>query len=316
MAEGIQSNPHLLLRPSLSISTQLDTGMAAASGFLLVPSIDRQRRGKWKWRSLGVVLALAAIDGRTSCNRRRETLISSDASPVFIAGLHRGLNRNLRRGTSDVNPQVSSLDGWIDGRTDVTGEGGAVAGFDDTASKVRVQRRTGDGDAEDERRCRLSEMIPKYHLNPWICSDASRASACSLPQCWDLLRTHIFPRTRELPQFPISSKPLFLSKNRLRNPSKPVLKQNKKLCTYAQKKKFAHMQRRLGIKESEVNQKPMKVHKHTGEQGPLVGDVDVKKKENREWSIEVQSKTQENQRNQDYLWAVEQKLEIEGLPVS
>ncbi|KAL4573246.1 hypothetical protein LXL04_020045 [Taraxacum kok-saghyz] len=26
-------------------------------------------------------------------------------------------------------------------------------------------------------------------------------------QCWDLLRTHIFPRTRELPQFPISPKP-------------------------------------------------------------------------------------------------------------
>ncbi|KAL4587291.1 hypothetical protein LXL04_000159 [Taraxacum kok-saghyz] len=54
--------------------------------------------------------------------------------------------------------------------------------------------------------------------------------------CWDLLRTHIFPRTRELPQFSISPKPLFLSKNRLRNSPKPVLKQNKKLCTYAQKK--------------------------------------------------------------------------------
>ncbi|KAL4587487.1 hypothetical protein LXL04_000358 [Taraxacum kok-saghyz] len=54
--------------------------------------------------------------------------------------------------------------------------------------------------------------------------------------CWDLLRTHIFPRTRELPQFPISPKPLFLSKNRLRNPPKPILKQNKKLCTYAEKK--------------------------------------------------------------------------------
>ncbi|KAL4565143.1 hypothetical protein LXL04_029228 [Taraxacum kok-saghyz] len=39
-------------------------------------------------------------------------------------------------------------------------------------------------------------------------------------ECWDLLRTHIFPRTRELPQFPISPKPLFLSKNRLRNPPK------------------------------------------------------------------------------------------------
>ncbi|KAL4572232.1 hypothetical protein LXL04_019002 [Taraxacum kok-saghyz] len=38
--------------------------------------------------------------------------------------------------------------------------------------------------------------------------------------CWDLLRTHIFLRTRELPQFPISPKPLFLSKNRLRNPPK------------------------------------------------------------------------------------------------
>ncbi|KAL4562545.1 hypothetical protein LXL04_034752 [Taraxacum kok-saghyz] len=33
-------------------------------------------------------------------------------------------------------------------------------------------------------------------------------------------KTHIFPRTRELPQFPISPKPLFLSKNRLRNSSK------------------------------------------------------------------------------------------------
>ncbi|KAL4584553.1 hypothetical protein LXL04_009156 [Taraxacum kok-saghyz] len=41
-----------------------------------------------------------------------------------------------------------------------------------------------------------------------------------IPWCWDLLRTHIFPRTRELPQFPISPKSLFLSKNRLRNPPK------------------------------------------------------------------------------------------------
>ncbi|KAL4590611.1 hypothetical protein LXL04_003548 [Taraxacum kok-saghyz] len=31
-------------------------------GFLLVPSIDRKRRGKQKWRSLRVVLALAAVD--------------------------------------------------------------------------------------------------------------------------------------------------------------------------------------------------------------------------------------------------------------
>ncbi|KAL4574855.1 hypothetical protein LXL04_021695 [Taraxacum kok-saghyz] len=46
---------------------------------------------------------------------------------------------------------------------------------------------------------------------------------------WDLLRTHIFPRTRELPQFPISPKLLFLSKNRLRNPPK----RKKKFCTYA-----------------------------------------------------------------------------------
>ncbi|KAL4568469.1 hypothetical protein LXL04_024082 [Taraxacum kok-saghyz] len=38
--------------------------------------------------------------------------------------------------------------------------------------------------------------------------------------CWDLLRTHIFPRTQELPQFPISPKPLFLSKNRLRDSPK------------------------------------------------------------------------------------------------
>ncbi|KAL4583256.1 hypothetical protein LXL04_007824 [Taraxacum kok-saghyz] len=37
---------------------------------------------------------------------------------------------------------------------------------------------------------------------------------------WYLLRTHIFPKTRELPQFPISPKPLFLSKNRLRDCSK------------------------------------------------------------------------------------------------
>ncbi|KAL4573604.1 hypothetical protein LXL04_020415 [Taraxacum kok-saghyz] len=59
--------------------------------------------------------------------------------------------------------------------------------------------------------------------------------------CWDLLRTHIFPRTRELPQFPISSKPLFLSKNRLWDPPKPFLRQNKKLCTYT-KFFFAHMQ--------------------------------------------------------------------------
>ncbi|KAL4591208.1 hypothetical protein LXL04_004162 [Taraxacum kok-saghyz] len=68
-------------------------------------------------------------------------------------------------------------------------------------------------------------------------------------KCWDLLRTHIFPRTRELPQFPISPKPLFLSKNRLRNPPKPVLKQNKKLCTYAQKF-FLHVCKFLEKKKS------------------------------------------------------------------
>ncbi|KAL4557080.1 hypothetical protein LXL04_035250 [Taraxacum kok-saghyz] len=67
--------------------------------------------------------------------------------------------------------------------------------------------------------------------------------------CWDLLRTHIFPRTRELTQFPISPKPLFLSKNRLRNPPKPVLKQNKKLCTYAQKKSL-HICKVFGKKKS------------------------------------------------------------------
>ncbi|KAL4568372.1 hypothetical protein LXL04_023983 [Taraxacum kok-saghyz] len=67
--------------------------------------------------------------------------------------------------------------------------------------------------------------------------------------CWDLLRTHIFPRTRELPQFPISPKPLFLSKNRLRNPPKPILKQNKKLCTYAQKF-FLHICKVFGKKKS------------------------------------------------------------------
>ncbi|KAL4568135.1 hypothetical protein LXL04_023737 [Taraxacum kok-saghyz] len=39
-------------------------------------------------------------------------------------------------------------------------------------------------------------------------------------RCWDLLRTHIFPRTRELPQFSISPKPLFIYKNRLRDPPK------------------------------------------------------------------------------------------------
>ncbi|KAL4585500.1 hypothetical protein LXL04_010121 [Taraxacum kok-saghyz] len=79
-----------------------------------------------------------------------------------------------------------------------------------------------------------------------------------MQQCWDLLRTHIFPRTRELPQFPISPKPLFLSKNRLRNPPKRSYKKFLKnfvflsgfetkqktvhICT---KKKFAHMQNRI-----------------------------------------------------------------------
>ncbi|KAL4567805.1 hypothetical protein LXL04_023400 [Taraxacum kok-saghyz] len=61
--------------------------------------------------------------------------------------------------------------------------------------------------------------------------------------------THIFPRTRELPQFPISPKPLFLSKNRLRNPPKPVLKQYTKLCTYAQKKSL-HICKVFGKKKS------------------------------------------------------------------
>ncbi|KAL4563835.1 hypothetical protein LXL04_027883 [Taraxacum kok-saghyz] len=71
----------------------------------------------------------------------------------------------------------------------------------------------------------------------------------TVKSCLDLLRTHIFPRTRELPQFPISPKPLFLSKNRLRNPPKPVLKQNKKLCTYAQKKSL-HICKVFGKKNS------------------------------------------------------------------
>ncbi|KAL4575903.1 hypothetical protein LXL04_011990 [Taraxacum kok-saghyz] len=47
-------------------------------------------------------------------------------------------------------------------------------------------------------------------------------------RCWDLLRTHIFPRTRELPQFPISPKPLFLSKNRLRDSPKRSYKKIQK----------------------------------------------------------------------------------------
>ncbi|KAL4580002.1 hypothetical protein LXL04_016174 [Taraxacum kok-saghyz] len=55
--------------------------------------------------------------------------------------------------------------------------------------------------------------------------------------CWDLLRTHIFPRTRELPQFPISPKPLFLSKNRLRNPPKRSYKKNLKKFRFSEKKK-------------------------------------------------------------------------------
>ncbi|KAL4592529.1 hypothetical protein LXL04_005527 [Taraxacum kok-saghyz] len=82
-------------------------------------------------------------------------------------------------------------------------------------------------------------FLKDYGTNDWLkmCYTVTHSFSC-----WDLLRTHIFPRTRELPQFPISLKPLFLSKNRLRNPPKPVLKQNKKLCRYAQKKKFAHMQ--------------------------------------------------------------------------
>ncbi|KAL4586101.1 hypothetical protein LXL04_010732 [Taraxacum kok-saghyz] len=46
--------------------------------------------------------------------------------------------------------------------------------------------------------------------------------------CWDLLRTHIFPRTRELPQFPISPKPGFETKQKTVH-----------ICT---KKKFANMQ--------------------------------------------------------------------------
>ncbi|KAL4579518.1 hypothetical protein LXL04_015667 [Taraxacum kok-saghyz] len=57
---------------------------------------------------------------------------------------------------------------------------------------------------------------------------------CNAYISWDLLRTHIFPKTQELPQFPISPKPLFISKNRLRNLPKPFLKQNLKTCTYAQ----------------------------------------------------------------------------------
>ncbi|KAL4571405.1 hypothetical protein LXL04_018164 [Taraxacum kok-saghyz] len=56
-------------------------------------------------------------------------------------------------------------------------------------------------------------------------------------RCWDLLRTHIFPRTRELPQFPISPKPLFLSKNRLRNPPKRSYKKNLKKFRFSEKKK-------------------------------------------------------------------------------
>ncbi|KAL4592127.1 hypothetical protein LXL04_005112 [Taraxacum kok-saghyz] len=60
--------------------------------------------------------------------------------------------------------------------------------------------------------------------------DSSYENASYCENCWDLLRTHIFPRTRELPQFPISPKPLFLSKNRLRDSPK---RKKKKICPYA-----------------------------------------------------------------------------------
>ncbi|KAL4591435.1 hypothetical protein LXL04_004400 [Taraxacum kok-saghyz] len=91
-----------------------------------------------------------------------------------------------------------------------------------------------------------SKSAFEWTLNKIICSNTSGGMKLMLVQMRTIIEienggtnmdgTHIFPRTRELPQFPISPKPLFLSKNRLRNPPKPVLKQNKKLCTYAQKK--------------------------------------------------------------------------------
>ncbi|KAL4591517.1 hypothetical protein LXL04_004485 [Taraxacum kok-saghyz] len=86
----------------------------------------------------------------------------------------------------------------------------------------------------------------KYNTKRIVMCIAARI--CSLvpkfKKCWDLLRTHIFPRTRELPQFPISPKPLFLSKNRIRDPPKPFFKQKLEICTYAKKQnwKYAHIQ--------------------------------------------------------------------------
>ncbi|KAL4573432.1 hypothetical protein LXL04_020237 [Taraxacum kok-saghyz] len=100
-------------------------------------------------------------------------------------------------------------------------------------------------------------MAAEIKKNHWVIRNqgalfklkGNQLSRRAIVVCWDLLRTHIFPRTRELPQFPISPKPLFLSKNRLRNPPKPVLKQNKKLCTYAPKKSL-HICKVFGKKKS------------------------------------------------------------------
>ncbi|KAL4582761.1 hypothetical protein LXL04_007320 [Taraxacum kok-saghyz] len=81
-----------------------------------------------------------------------------------------------------------------------------------------------ENEGSDQIQPRLERMLPSgmdtiNFSNP---KADSRSHVLTILKSRDLLRTHIFLRTRELPQFSISPKPLFLSKNRLRDPPKQL----------------------------------------------------------------------------------------------
>ncbi|KAL4585035.1 hypothetical protein LXL04_009648 [Taraxacum kok-saghyz] len=143
--------------------------------------------------------------------------------------------------------------------------------FFDSIIDDATTRKQRQGSSEMMMQTEALRDDPKIRITSYLLTKYNPSHLIHL-YSWDLLRTHIFPRIRELPQFPISPKPLFFSKNRLRNSSKrleslkfaeiffekndifflifayvqlffifaymqlfflPFLKQNLKTCTYA-----------------------------------------------------------------------------------
>ncbi|KAL4556710.1 hypothetical protein LXL04_034867 [Taraxacum kok-saghyz] len=116
---------------------------------------------------------------------------------------------------SDGGPMVAVIRQWSDVPM---GEGGAptvVRRWSSGGPRVAVVRQWSGGGPM----CRWVQVVHR-RWSGGGCRFKWEQLLQLRTESWDLLRTHIFSRTRELPQFPISPKPLLLSKNRLRDFSK------------------------------------------------------------------------------------------------